>query len=169
MEAKNGQMPAGFVPPTPNAPNAVQGKRICLARHVTVSNPGVSYQSAEPACGQPLREGVGDQLTFEHELVSCPLCKQLLEDAKRLQGQQQTTEESTRAVQHAPTGPAVEPEGASSRPPVRRPSEAKGALDELLDLDMLEAWKAELEGELEAVKVFLDAARARAEKLTVKG
>lgn len=128
----------GLPPPAREAP------RICWGVLQTESNPIQTVEKIVPRCDRvPLR---GDQVTMDKDLVTCPLCRTLAGLAP-----------AEMAAQEAlpPPGPTpLVPPGSVLPGSYRR-------LLDCLNVEQLEAKKADLEGELRAVDVLLQAARAR--------
>jgi hypothetical protein len=114
--------------------------RVCWGRIEAVNSPVSNYTAPAPACGKTQRTNL-DAVTFDRELVTCRDC--------------------LAALAAGPGGggpglpqPAPPPPGAAGKAAWRQALEG-------LDEGTLRARLAELEGEIEAVKVFLRAAQAR--------
>jgi len=147
------------VPPLPTPPPVAAPRRVCLGRRQDVSNPGISFTALEPVCGQPLRHLLGDQITFEKELVSCPRCLEAALAAPALAAATNVAPAAATSVDLPQPGPR--PAGTVFPVP---DGNVKDFLDSLLDVPALEGKLVELEGEAEAVRVLLQAALAREAK-----
>lgn len=112
-----------------------------MAQGDTQSNPVCTVNRVKPLCGKAV---LGALITDEKADVTCPECLAVLGGAIR---------------------PVVERPGA---PAPSAPRTLQGGYRQLVDslnVEQLEAKKADLEGELAAVQVLLDAARAREKRL----
>lgn len=147
---KNGQEAQAVAAP-PGVAARVAPARVCFARAKSFANEGAQFNTAEPICGLPQR--YTDRVTFEQECVTCEKCKAAL-------GQGPSTEADV-LPSVAASRSAVSEVSVASEAPTRPTGSMKGALEVLLDTPWLEGRIRELEGELAAVRVLLEAARAR--------
>ena len=170
-ELLNGDGTPKTKPPASSA-NLPAPPRVCFGSRKEVNNPGAQFSTFDPVCGWPLRDGVGDKITVDKDLVTCPLCKMLLEDAKALteqgHGEPLPELEESRAGDLNPAlalAPGAEQGMGTplSPAPALDPEAALTALmDVVLDVAFLEKKLRSLKGEIAAIEVLLKAARARA-------
>lgn len=117
--------------------------RVCFGQVRSVSNPVQTHNEVQIACGRTPRRQ--DAMTTDQDLVTCPQCKDVLAGLAHVRVAQ----------------PLVAP------PPAGVPV-GVGSYRQLLDSmnqEQLEGKVADLEGELAAVRVLLEAAQARAKKI----
>jgi hypothetical protein len=142
---------------------APEPPRVCLGTQRVISNPGFNGMIVESACGKPQRQR--DALTFEKESVTCPLCKQLMQDAANVPGAREKAAASS--LDNAAVAPPCEAAPGFTRPaqpnlPDWDDLSARKVTDHLLNVEALEEKRRWLQGELAAVDVLLKAAKARA-------
>lgn len=148
-EARTTAAPSVVPMPSPagsSAPLAADGPRVCFAQPTPVNTPVASYVELLPLCGRATRKQLGDGVTTEKDLVTCPDCQ------AKLQAREQTPSLPSRGAS-APQGAAAD----SAAPPPLIPTALLDALDSAALIERI----AELTGEIEALKVLLKAARAR--------
>jgi hypothetical protein len=147
--------PEALVQATP----VVEPSRICFAQVKTVDNPGASFKTAEALCGKPQRAGsVTDKLTYEQDMVTCPVCQERLKGAffAGASGPADSTSAGNATQGAAGTSPLCPPS------PFLPPNFShRDFLDVLLDVEALMAKQNNLQAELAAVEVLLAAARER--------
>ncbi len=119
--------------------------RVCFGQITPVANPVQTRNEMRIACGRTLRRQ--DYTTGDRDLVTCPLCKEVLAGLQAVGATPPPT---------PPTQPLTA--GKSWHAGYR-------TLLDAMNVEQLEAKKADLEGELAAVGVLLDAARARQKKI----
>ncbi len=124
-------------------PGADEPPRVCFGQVTSVANPVQTRNEIRIACGRTLRRQ--DCTTTDRDLVTCPQCRDVLAGLQAVGATPTPAPPSTRAV------PVVGAGGYRS-------------LLDAMNVEQLEAKKADLEGELAAVGVLLDAARARQKK-----
>lgn len=140
-------------------PQAPLPRRICFAKRNDVSNPGISFTSLDPLCGQPSRQTTGDGVTFEKDLVTCPKCLASLQGQVSFEEVMPDERGIVSGLVEAPR-----PRDLGDPVPAAFPLPQGGIaafLDNLLDVPALTKKLADLEGEAAAVRVLLQAARAR--------
>lgn len=133
--------------------------RVCFAEIQEVSNPAISFRTANPLCGQPQRKDL-DAVTFDKAQVTCPQCQARLSLQEKMTPARPDLPGASPALPVSPF-----PEGTLSPPGKSGPSlegfSYQEFLEAVLDVEALQKKQKELEGELAAVGVLLHAALAK--------
>lgn len=137
-----------------------QPRSLCMAKGETTTSEFATVNRLVPACGRKAHEAV---ITAEKADVTCPDCLAVLGGGPSTY-QPVRDPAVTEALLATRYAQAPDDPGQWRCRKEAKPSEAVGGYRQLVDalnVEQLEARRADLEGELAAVNVLLDAARAR--------